>query len=281
MAKRAISGITNSKMKFKIYYMKQILFLLSFFILTNKAFTQTKEDEAQAYYQKAEEAYENKQNKECDAYLTKAANLLGSQNPKLLYLSIKNESDGIRNGVFPSTLYSYQLLEGELDYFFKLVDKNTYPTEKYTEMVGLKLDVSEKVQEGERRKAIYLGLKNRETAFIRDTIDVYMAAFCNDYNEAFKNHPHINKTAINNTWGCSSRLEYNASIHSIKKYEDKSLKYAHYINVLEGSFNVKYYNYGSNSGTIEFTNHGERFSGQNGENEDNEINFLQTGGTNP
>ncbi len=227
--------------------MKKVIFFLFTLLVVNHSFSQSVEDEAQALYQKAEDAYENKQYHDCEDNLQKTWKLLASPNPKILYLWIKNTDDALKSGVFSNNLKNNQQQLQLLTTFFQMVDKNNYPHDKYLELVNIKLDVEGKIADCERRKVIYENLKSREALFIKDTVDVYGEAFCNEFNEGLENYLHKIKKSqadfiINKGYGyLPAKIEYNINglfapgtslIHSIIVYYTKDLKRSYLVSLL-------------------------------------------------
>ncbi len=200
--------------------MKAISIFLLAIVIVHNGFAQTIEDEAQALYQKAEDAYENKQYHDCEDNLQKTWKLLASPNPKILYLWIKNTDDALKSGVFSNNLKNNQQQLQLLTTFFQMVDKSTYPPEKYSEMVNIKLDVEGKIADCERRKVIYENLKSREALFIKDTVDLYGQAFCNDYNTGLEKRLHNISKIVHGYLvkpgygGFPDKLDYNSGISS-------------------------------------------------------------------
>jgi hypothetical protein len=207
-------------LRIKITTLLFIIFSLTFLV----SFSQSNDDIARALFQKAQEQFENKQFSDCDNNLKKIQEILGSPNPKILYLRIKNNNDAINAGVFDNSFANYQQLLSFLNIFFQLVDKNNYPPDKYLELVNIKLDVAEKMEYKELRKNKYLDLKKREEKFIKDTIDIYAQAFCADFNKGIEGQKNFNDKIININSGRPLKIEYDIKTHKIKAYYDKESK---------------------------------------------------------
>src|ERR1700693_1375216 len=132
--------------------MKKLLvtFCIAMFISPALCFSQTNNEEAMALYQKAEQQYENKKYEDCNNTLVRIYNLLGSWNVKILYLIIKSTFESVdfpgRQDHDPNIKYNIMYYEGwkqltnQIDLFFKMVNKNNYPPEKYSEILNIKLE---------------------------------------------------------------------------------------------------------------------------------------------
>ncbi len=208
----------------------QFLFSVLIFILPFAGFAQSKDDEAIVLYQRAEQQYENKQYMDCEGSLRKIHDTFGAWNVKVLYLYIKNVQNGIQDGIYLNNYSNALLLHNAVDSFFSIVKEN-YPHEKYQEMVGIKIDLDDKMKIFKYKRNKYLDLKQRETAFIKDTIDVYAQQFVNDFNEGLKKQPS-NKYVVNETWGRPEKLEYEPGNHFIKVYDSRNAKAWHEISLL-------------------------------------------------
>jgi TPR repeat protein len=103
------------------------------------AHSQDKDAEAKVHYLTAEESF-NKGTlagaEECTRELRDAEISLGTTNAKILYLKIKAEYK------FYPYLYNEYALIISLKTFFKITDANTFPSDKYTEIVKISLDIN-------------------------------------------------------------------------------------------------------------------------------------------
>jgi hypothetical protein len=136
---------------------------LSFFLLVvfaNFAQAQISDDEAKQVYQDAEEQYEAGNYYKCYQMCNDLIVKMGNPNPRLLYLDLKAIYNNLekKNDKSEYTLKknykNYLRFSGYADDFFSLVDKNTYPTDKYNEIVEIKkyLDAGMKEYEYEKNR---------------------------------------------------------------------------------------------------------------------------------
>jgi len=125
--------------------MKKIYPLISAIMFSINVYAQTNQEQAEILFQKAENAYENKQYVTCRDRLLKVIDLLGSNNSKIMYLFIKNMDDGMNNDAFRVDFKNYDDQLFRIKTFFELINKNTYPPEKYKDIISIKLDIEEKI----------------------------------------------------------------------------------------------------------------------------------------
>ncbi len=151
------------------------------------AFAQSAEEEAEVYYENAEKAYDNKDYINCENALEKCVQKLGVTNSKIDYLRIRNLYDEVSNIPDASTYKNYDLLKNIIIDFFQKVNKNTYPEEKYKDIISIKLAIVDKLDYYNNQKELYARYKKRERTFLTDTVDVCFNAFVGDYNNAWDN----------------------------------------------------------------------------------------------
>jgi len=109
--------------------------------LSKATFAQTTEEEAEVLYENAEKAYDSKDYAACEIALVKCIQMLGSTNPKIDYLRIRNLDDEVTDDVSKVTLDNYTLLQNAIADFFQKVNKSTYPEEKYKQIIAIKLAI--------------------------------------------------------------------------------------------------------------------------------------------
>lgn len=137
-------------MKLKFYKL-----LLPFTLLCNMALAQDKNTEATVYYGKAEEDYNNGQYKSALDEIKSAENLLGSTNPRLLYLKIE-----AYDKLVPADWSFTEYERAALGDFFNTVDKAKYPKEKYLEITNLSIDLKDKMTRYEQDYTVVSGSNN-------------------------------------------------------------------------------------------------------------------------
>ena len=127
--------------------MKKIAFFLLLACLgfSKAALAQTPEEEAEVLYENAEKAYDNKDYAACEIALDKCIQKLGSTNPKIDYLRIRNLYDEITDDEYKATLDNYALLQNVITDFFQKVNKSVYPEEKYKQVIAVKLAITDKM----------------------------------------------------------------------------------------------------------------------------------------
>ena len=106
---------------------------------------QDKDDIAKALYAKAESSYTSEKYDEALKYLNDCESTLGSTNSKILYLKV--------NALNKLYIISGENLAGlkfALDNFFEITDKSTYPSEKYSDIVNIKIDLPSQIKEREQ-----------------------------------------------------------------------------------------------------------------------------------
>lgn len=157
--------------------------LLGLFVLQGRA--QTKEEEARIYYQRASDNFDAGLYPEALGNLGKAEGIMGT-NPKILYLRVKVTQSGLKSGIFMKQENTYQILMNTLNTLFSKIDKATYPPEKYTEILNIKIDTREVLDQFAAARAAtnnhLADLKRREPAFLRDTFDVYLDKMVTTFN---------------------------------------------------------------------------------------------------
>lgn len=232
--------------------MKKTIALLTVLLFTVCAFAQDNSDIAIALFQKAENAYNIADYETALSSLKRAEQTLGSTNTKILYLKIKTLD--MLAKVDGNSATDLQLT---LSTFFKLADKNTYPQYKYSEMVIIKVDLMQKLQEEEDA---YLKAKNSKIVsdynafFSQYPTSRYVQELKNSsqYQEFVK--PELEKVNSNkrkedwlringpvwgdlkrHDWGPPQRIKFRAieeeaakmgiSLEDLKKFKDKNYKY--------------------------------------------------------
>lgn len=121
--------------------MRKLFFVLLSIVFCNVNYAQISDDEAMQLYNQAEEKFDD--NKFYDAYLLCDSLIVRMKKakPKVLYLQLKAIYNNIENNKDESVFKldkSFRTFSEFLHYtntFFNIVDKNTYPTEKYNEIL--------------------------------------------------------------------------------------------------------------------------------------------------
>jgi hypothetical protein len=131
--------------------MKRI-FLLTFLIVGNTlAFSQDKDAEAKVHYTNAEDYFNQKtpdNDEKCITELAKTETVLGNTNSKILYLKIKAME------AFSNEYFAYDI-DSLFKIFFKITDSKSYPEDKYSEIIKIKSDLSEKKNYSQFLKSDY------------------------------------------------------------------------------------------------------------------------------
>jgi hypothetical protein len=107
-------------------------------ILCNMAKAQDHGVLAQNAYTKAEEYFSQGDYNRALSQLNAAEQYLGQTNSKILYLKIN-----ILNAQFSKSSTYYPILKSTISRFFDITNKNTYPTDKYIEIVRLQSDIED------------------------------------------------------------------------------------------------------------------------------------------
>lgn len=166
--------------------MKYLFLTLFALAIWGDTYAQSKDDEARALFQKAQDAYDEGNYLNTEDILSKLQDGIGA-NPKILYLRVKAIKMGLGNGSFANTERNYDLTMSLINMFFAAVNKATYPAEKYSEMVSAKVDIQEKLNVYENARTVMknqlLGKQRRERIFLRDTFDVYIQKFVKSFND--------------------------------------------------------------------------------------------------
>jgi hypothetical protein len=177
-----------------------ICILIIFLVSTLNVHAQTADEEARVLLTEAQDLYDSsignppyyrESFQKAEQNIRKAMSLIG-QKPKLLYLSILIYYNGFKYKVWADSEGNYQLLANQLKNIFSQIDKATYPAEKYTELIKINLDVKDKLAAFEQPRQEKLNkrrdLERREIAFVRDTFNVYMSRFVEEFNELNQNY---------------------------------------------------------------------------------------------
>jgi len=117
---------------------KKLLLLATSLMCAFLLFSQDPEAQARMHYTMAEEHYNGNTYygmDKCVEELTKAENILGATNAKILYLKIQ----AMNRSAYPY-FYVYDL-DTSLTRFFSLVDSRSYAAEKYNETLKVKLNL--------------------------------------------------------------------------------------------------------------------------------------------
>lgn len=137
--------------------MKQTIFLLAITLLvvTNLS-AQNKDLDAQYLYTQAENSYAKNEFEECIQYLEKAVETLGQTNPKILSLEFNAYEAILQKCPNNKLLLSNtKKILDDIDFFFKHIDIQTYPKEKYFEAKKFQDDYMNRYDnEEEKRKNI-------------------------------------------------------------------------------------------------------------------------------
>ena len=136
--------------------MEKIYFLLALSISSfSPTLAQDKNDIAKALYAKAESSYTSEKYDVALKYLNDCENTLGSTNSKILYLKVN-----ALNNLFIEDKKYLPELNTALSKFFEVTDKTTYPEEKYSEIINIKLDIPDKTKKREELYSAYSKLKS-------------------------------------------------------------------------------------------------------------------------
>jgi len=122
--------------------MKKIFYLLVL-VASNHLFAQISNEDAIKMYQTAESQYEKSNFYKCAQTCEDLSKKMGSTNPRILYLYIKavynnlsNVNDISKYKLF-KTYKNYQKFDNYSSQFFSMIDKNTYPIDKFNEIVQI------------------------------------------------------------------------------------------------------------------------------------------------
>lgn len=138
--------------------MEKLLFILVFATLTSFAQAQISDEEAKQAYKDAEEQYEAGNYYKCYQMCNELIVKIGKPNPRILYLDLKAIYNNLekKNDKSEYTLKrnykNYKRFSGYADDFFSAVDKSTYPTDKYNEMLELQKYLNAGMKEYEYEK---------------------------------------------------------------------------------------------------------------------------------
>jgi len=157
--------------------MRKFVFILITILFSSKTQAQISETDAQIQYQKAENAY-NEANY-VDAII-KLTDLYGKMNnkwtPKSLYLLLKStykgQTEERSSTAFTKDYNNYLGISSLCDQFFKIIDKKTYPAEKYKEIQDIQK--WSKAKEGE-----YAHQKDRQPEDVVDFLNECAKKFPN------------------------------------------------------------------------------------------------------
>lgn len=116
-----------------------------------------------AYYSKAEQMYTTGNYENALRKLVEAEKLM-SPNPKILYLKV-NILNKLNS---KSASYRNDLAE-TISNFFAITDKNTYPREKYMDIVGIKIDMDDA---GSKGAATYSNATNNGSVSTASTVNI-------------------------------------------------------------------------------------------------------------
>lgn len=105
---------------------------------------QITDQQAREQYQQAEALYEKGDNNQCYEVCQDLIDKLGEANPRILYLALKSAYNSLEKKndkselSFKKTYKNFSILNEDAEKFFSMIDKNTYPSEKYREMVEIR-----------------------------------------------------------------------------------------------------------------------------------------------
>ena len=119
---------------------KSLILLLFFFLHNLPGFTQIADEEARRLYDQAEEAYEAGNFYDCYKRCIDLKNKMGKTNPRILYLQIRaiynnlEKKNDKSESILRKSYRNYNIMHGYAEEFFRMVDKKTYPPEKYSQI---------------------------------------------------------------------------------------------------------------------------------------------------
>ncbi len=116
----------------------RLLFLLSF--VWTCTFGQTSQEIAVSCYNNAETAYNNGDYAGAITNLDKAQAALGSTNSKILFLAINAYHSQLKNNYTDDLSTKERAAIGQ---FISMTDKNSYPADKYQQIVAIKADLED------------------------------------------------------------------------------------------------------------------------------------------
>ncbi len=118
-----------------------LLFLCALFATISNA--QITDNEAKELYQKAEDLFDEKDYYECYEVCNNLEKKIGKSNPKILYLKIKAIKENLDNNpqksnkILNRNYNNYNNFVQNTNNFFSLIDKDTYPSDKYDEILRI------------------------------------------------------------------------------------------------------------------------------------------------
>lgn len=125
---------------------------------------------AQQAWQSAEQQYELGEYSKALELLDKAEKHLGKTNPPILYLKVLANKN-----LFERDNTVYEALRKDIELFFKTVDANTYPKEKYMEIISIRDQVEEfkKTDEVQVRKLVNTGTLSEVRAYMANNRNTF------------------------------------------------------------------------------------------------------------
>jgi type II secretory pathway pseudopilin PulG len=178
--------------------MKKLIFaLLAAFALTT-TYAQISDADAKLQYQQAEDAYNSVEYYNAAQKLENLKNQMGSWNAKTLYLYLKcvQKSYDLQTG-YNKNYNTFSGFATLCDDFFRMIDKNTYPADKYKEMQKIQTYFKQQTEQ-------YISQKGRTP---QDAVDFLNECFIKfpDYKYADKEKEIIKierKISLNGTTLC-------------------------------------------------------------------------------
>ena len=175
--------------------MKQLILCTLFFIVISvTGFAQISDDEARRLYEEAEQQYEAGNFYECYLLCKSLKEKMGKSNPKIQYLQIRAIYNNLEKmndkseRTVRKSYKNYSIMSRYAEEFFGMVDKKTYPPEKYREIE----EIARYFKEGMKK---YEAEKDRTPA---DAI-----AFLNECGRKFKHRSDTQYESAFGSGGCT------------------------------------------------------------------------------